>query len=119
MGATCPVSIRGVVYPSQKEAAAALGVTPGAIAQSLLRNGHCDKVGLGTGKVGNDNANMNEVTIGPFQFRSQLQASKLLNVPRTTIRRYCDGTIKSRGKEIVMRAAMKALNDGSLMEHMR
>lgn len=102
----CPVTIRGELYPSQKAAAKALGLVPSAIAQSLLRNGHCDKVGIGNGRVGNTNARSHPVRIGNLQFRSQLGAARALGVHRSLVRRYIVGDLKQAGKERLLRAAM-------------
>lgn len=41
-----PVVVRGVVYPSHKAAAAALGVKPNTISQRLYATGSADTVGL-------------------------------------------------------------------------
>lgn len=102
----CPVTIRGELYPSQKAAAKALGLSPNAIAQSLLRNGHCDKVGIGNARTGNTNAHSRPVRIGNLQFRSQLGAAKALGVHPSLVRRYMVGELKQAGKERLLRAAM-------------
>lgn len=102
----CPVTIRGELYPSQKAAADALGLVPSAIAQSLLRNGHCDNVGIGNARAGNTNAPSRPVRIGNLQFRSQLGAAKALGVHRSLVRRFILGELKQAGKERLLRAAM-------------
>ena len=101
------VSVRGEIFPSQKQAAAALGVTPGCISMHLYRHGHCDRVGLGPGSVGNQNAIACAVQIGPHKFRSQKSASEALGVSRNTIRRFVNGTAKREGIEKVVAAAMR------------
>lgn len=47
----CPVRIRGVIYPSQRAAALAIGVNVGTIANALDA-GRIDEVGLGIRRGG-------------------------------------------------------------------
>lgn len=112
----CPVVVRGKLYESQKAAAKALKVCPSAISQQLNRVGHCDNVGLGLGgaALGNKNAKAREIKIGPYTFRSHLQASIELGVSRSTIARFANGTAKAEGKQLVIRAAMQKFYGGKL-----
>lgn len=84
----CVTDIRGKVYPSQMAAAAAHGVSPSAVAQSLYRRGNCDRVGLGPARYGNTNATARSVTLLGMQFRSVKKASEALGVSRQSIRRF-------------------------------
>lgn len=86
----CVTDIRGTIYPSQKAAAAALGVTPGAVAQALYRRGNCHRVGLGPQRYGNTNAKARAVNLFNLQFRSIKAASNALGVSRATIRRFLE-----------------------------
>lgn len=103
----CPVTVRGGVYPSQKEAAKALGLTPSAVSNHLNRHGHCDKLGLGGGVPGNTNAKANKVVIFGHEFRSQLAASKALGVHRNLVRRFANGSLKQIGRERLYLAVMR------------
>ena len=99
--------VRGKFYPSQKSAAKALGVGQSAVSQALIRDGHCDKVGLGPRRVGNTNAKKTPVKIGRLEFSSQLGAAKALGVARITVRRYADGALGRRGMEALAAAVMR------------
>lgn len=77
-----PVSIRGTVYPSAKDAAEALGVSQQAI-YSALDRGTVDNVGLGSGKMptsheGISTLNSKPIKIGPLEFRSMAEASSYI-----------------------------------------
>jgi hypothetical protein len=82
------VSIRGTIYPSQKEAARAFGIGPSAIAQSLRRNGHCDRVGLGNTQTGNTNAIARPIVLFGHRYRSVKSAADALGISRPAIKRF-------------------------------
>lgn len=102
-----PTIVRGKLYPSQKAAAKALGVSQNTVSQSLRRNGHCDNIGMFNGLLGNQRAKANPTTIFGLEFRSQKEAAEKLGVSRSTIRRFAAGRAKQAGREIVYLAAMK------------
>jgi|GEM_PF-4597078 len=95
------------VFPSQKDAAAALSVVPSNIANHLARHGHLERVGLGTGRPGNRNAKANQVVVGPIRFRSEKAAAEKLGVPRTTLRRFRSPNPSLATVERVIAAAMR------------
>lgn len=72
-----PVTIRGVVYGSGKEAAAALGVHPGVVSQAR-KNGWLDGVGLGVGKP---------ITIEGVEYETGAAAARALGMGEWTISR--------------------------------
>ena len=111
----CPVTVRGQYFPSQKAAAAHLGVTASAVANGLMRHGHCDRVGVGFANLGNTNAKSVPVEVGPFRFRSQISASKELGVSRTSIRRFCSG----RYTQLIIRVAMEKFDASELKEFLK
>ena len=104
----CPVRIRGQVFPSQKAAAAQLGVVPSAISNALRRNGHCDNVGTcpSLRNLNNANAKAVPVSIGALRFRSHNAAAKKLGVPRSLVRRFAAGVVSHKGRERLIAAAM-------------
>ena len=73
--------INGTIYPSQKAAAQALGVTQSAISNAV-RLGHHDRVGKNLGRLGNTNAHAKAVTLFGVKFRSQKEASEQLGISR-------------------------------------
>lgn len=79
------------VWPTQKQAARDLGVTPSAISSALARHGHLEHVGTTRGRLGNANAPMCQVQLGPLQYRSQRRASQDLGIHLATLRRYLRG----------------------------
>lgn len=72
-----PVRIRGVDYPSQKEAAEALGVSPVTVSQ-MLDMGRPDSIGLGKHKG-------KPVTIRGVTYANGVEAGEKLGVSRGTI----------------------------------
>jgi len=70
-----PVMIRGRQYASQRDAAAALGITQSALSKMLTKSGSLSKAGLGpTGAPpGNQNA-ARPLQIGPEIFFSRIAA---------------------------------------------
>jgi len=112
----CPVSIRGQYFPSQKAAAEALGVTPAAISQTLLRHGHCDRLGAPSGAVGNQNATAVPVQIGALRFRSVKSAAEQLGVSRSTLSRFMVGKSGQTARETIIAAAMRFSRFGPVAE---
>lgn len=86
---TSPCRINGRVYPSQRAAAKALGVTPQAICNAIIR-GNEDNVGRFKGQKGNLNARHIPVVIFGRSYRSKLAASKSLGVPYRTFCQWLD-----------------------------
>lgn len=76
MPAGTPVRIRGVVYPSQRAAAKALGVTPSAVYNALERGAE-DNIGLGR-----QNNNAKPVTIDGVTYRSRAEATRRLGISK-------------------------------------
>lgn len=73
-----PCRIRGVLYPSQRAAALALGVSEGAISIALA-GGWIDQVGLGPRK-GGQHPNARPVRMNGKRWPSMADASLALNV---------------------------------------
>lgn len=103
-----PVSIRGTVYPSQREAAEALGVVPSAISQRLRINGSADTVGLGLGGgvPGNKNA-AKELILFDERFESRSQAAKELGITRSKLNRWISPSAPREHQEKLLAAMMK------------
>lgn len=103
-----PVQIRGKVYPSHKEAAKALGVTPAAISQRLHVNGHAETVGLGLsgGQKGNKNG-ARELTLAGFTFPSRKDAAKALGVTRSQLTKWISANASAAQKEMLVAALMQ------------
>lgn len=103
-----PVSIRGVIYPSHKDAAKALGVTPAAISQRLRMTGSADTIGLGLagGVSGNKNA-AKPLTIFGMTFESRSQAAKNLGVARGSLSRWISPKASDAEKQILLAVLMK------------
>lgn len=79
---TVPVRIRGVVYPSQKEAAAALNVHPTVISRALDA-GTLDSVGLNP-----RGPRMSKpVTINGVTYKSLREATYNIDMPLCTLQR--------------------------------
>lgn len=99
-----PVRIRGVVYPSAAAAASALGVGVSAVRQALAR-GREDRVGLPRHrKLPPNSAPGKAVSIGGFEFVSQVAADAALGLPRGTTSRVRRGVAS---RERWLRAAMQ------------
>ena len=71
-----PVKIRGVVYPTQRAAAKALGVSPQTVHHALER-GTEDNIGLGR-----QNNNARPVTIDGVTYRSRAEAARRLGISK-------------------------------------
>ena len=84
-----PVEIRGVVYPSHKAAAEALGVSISSISHSLRKRGCADRVGLGLvgGPLGNTNRAV-PITILGLEFPSRTIAAKDLGITRSQLTKW-------------------------------
>lgn len=102
----CVVEIRGTVYPSQKAAAAALGISTSCISSALYKRGDCDRVGLGPDLLGNTNARARAVSIFNLRFRSVKKASEALGVSRQTIRRFLSPTCLPSTYQLVYAAVL-------------
>ena len=72
------VEVRGVIYPSTRAAARALGVSIDAVYSALAR-GSMDKLGLGT-------TQRKPVEIGGIPFRSMCAASRALGFSQSYLR---------------------------------
>ena len=103
-----PVSIRGTVYSSQREAAQAMGVTPSAICNRLRAKGSADTVGLGLGggAPGNKNA-AKELTIFGVTFQSRVQAAKELGITRSQMTKWIAPTASYAQRQMLLAAMMK------------
>lgn len=86
---TNPCRINGRCYPSQKAAAAALGVKPAAICNAIIR-GNEDNVRRFKRLRGNQNARHTPVAIFGRSYRSKLAAANALGVPYRTFCRWLD-----------------------------
>ena len=69
------IMVRGVIYPSVREAAAGLGLSPAAV-YSALHNNRMDKLGTGTSR-------RKPITLHGVSFPSVNAASKALGFGRT------------------------------------
>ena len=103
-----PVMIRGVLYPSQKEAAAALGVSPSAISQRLKNKGTAETVGLGisAGMYGNTNRAI-PITILGCEFPSRTIAAEELGITRSQLTKWISPKASNSQKEMLMLSVMK------------
>ena len=103
-----PVSIRGTVYSSHREAAQAMGVMPSAISQRLRMKGSADTVGLGLGGgvPGNKNA-AKELTIFGVTFQSRVQAAKELGITRSRLTKWIAPTASDAQRQMLLAALMK------------
>lgn len=94
-----PVEAGGTIYPSQKAAAEALGVSPAAISMALKRHGHLNNIGnpcpWGSAKP---------CEVFGVKFRSRHEAEQALNVNCQTLRRFLNGNTQERGRENMRRA---------------
>lgn len=91
--------INGTIYPSQKAAAQALGVTQSAISNAV-RLGRHDRVGKNLGRLGNTNAHANPVTLFGVKFRSQKEASEQLGISRRHLRRLLEKNTPNATKRL-------------------
>ena len=98
-----PCRINGRVYPSQKAAARAIGVTPSAVSNAI-RYGRENNVGKGLGRRGNANANMRPFKALGREWRSVLSAARDMGVPRKTLCRWIENGDAERILAAIMRA---------------
>jgi hypothetical protein len=97
----CPVTARGVLYPSIKTAAQAHRVTPRTIMRHLDRYGHLDNLH----RVQRTRPDLRKpVKIGTFRFESVSEAAKELGVARKTLRNMQH---RPAAREYVLRALLK------------
>ena len=75
----CPTMIRGVLYPSQKAAAEAIGVTPNAVWKAV-NNGTLETCGLYIN-------NCKPVTIRGVKYASMTEAAEALGIRQTNVSR--------------------------------
>lgn len=102
-----PVVIRGEHYLSQREAAAALGITQSAISQMLTKRGDLARAGLGpTGAPGNKNA-ARPIRIGPLTFASRVAAARALGVTRSQITKWISPRASAVQREMLLGAVMR------------
>lgn len=103
-----PVMIRGVLYQSHKEAAAALGVSSSTISQSLKRTGSADTVGLGVsaGMYGNTNRAI-PTTIWGYEFPSRTIAAEELGITRSQLTKWISKEASHAQREMLMFFVMK------------
>ena len=103
-----PVMIRGVLYQSHKEAAAALGISPSAISQRLKKTGSTDTVGLGVsaGMYGNTNRAI-PITILGCEFPSRTIAAEELGITRSQLTKWISKKASHAQREMLMLSVMK------------
>ena len=103
-----PVIVRGRRYASQKNAAAALGITPSAISTMLAKKGDLSTAGLGpTGAPGNQNA-ARPVKIGPMTFPSRIKAARALGITRSQLTNWISPKATRVQREMLLAAVMRA-----------
>ena len=102
-----PTKIRGVLYPSQKAAAKALGFARGSISSALRRKGHCEDMGERRYMLGNNRASAGPIVIGGFEFRSKLEAMRELGVTQHAVYSYARGDMKRKTREALCAAIMR------------
>jgi transcriptional regulator with XRE-family HTH domain len=102
-----PVLIRGQHYPSQRAAAAALGVTESAVSRMLTKRGELSVCGLRKyGAPGNRNASR-PLTIGPLTFESRTKAAERLGITRNQISRWISKRATPGQREMLIAAVMR------------
>ena len=102
-----PVVIRGQHYPSQRAAAAALGVTESAVSRMLTKRGELSVCGLRKyGAPGNRNASR-PLTIGPLTFESRTKAAEVLGITRNQISRWISKRATPGQREMLLAAVMR------------
>jgi predicted transcriptional regulator len=102
-----PVVIRGQHYPSQRAAAAALGVTQSAVSRMLTNRGHLEGCGLRKyGAPGNQN-NARPLRIGPVIFESRTKAAEALGLTRNQISRWVSKRATLAQLEMLLAAVMR------------
>jgi len=102
-----PVVIRGQHYPSQRAAAAALGVTQSAVSRMLTKKGHLEGCGLRKyGARGNQN-NARPLQIGPMTFPSRKKAAEALGITRNQIERWVSKRATPGQREMLIAAVMR------------
>jgi predicted transcriptional regulator len=102
-----PVVIRGQHYPSQRAAAAALGVTQSAVSRMLTKKGHLEGCGLRKyGAPGNQN-NARPLKIGPVTFESRTKAAEALGLTRNQISRWVSKRATLSQLEMLLAAVMR------------
>lgn len=84
---TTPVLIRGVTYPSAKDAAQALGVHIKTVYGGLNR-GKPDSIGLGKGRKPPKPPKQYPIKIGTTQYESLRAAARALGVSRKRVTAY-------------------------------
>lgn len=110
-----PCVVRGRVYPSQKAAAAAFGVSETAVAEALRRRGDLETLGLplsGAGR-GNTNSRACPVMIGHLRFRSHKAAAEALGVSRSMIRRWVASGAALQDAPVIYAAALRYRPEGA------
>jgi predicted transcriptional regulator len=102
-----PVVIRGKHYPSQRAAAAALGITQSAVSRMLTSKGELSACGLRKyGAPGNRNA-ARALTIGPLTFESRTKAAEVLGITRNQISRWISKRATPGQREMLLAAVMR------------
>ena len=103
-----PVEIRGVLYPSQKAAAKALGVCQSSISQRLRVKGCADTVGLGLagGPVGNKNRAKKLALFG-VTFQSRTEAAQKLGITRSQLTKWISPKASKAQKQMLVAAVMQ------------
>lgn len=104
-----PVSVRGVVYPSHKAAAKALGIGPSAISQRLRKTGSADTCGLSGagGVIGNKNA-AKSISIAGVHFASRDDAARSLGISRYQLKRWTSPNATEAMRQMLIAAIWKA-----------
>jgi hypothetical protein len=106
-----PVTIRGVTYPSQRAAAAALGVTEGRVSQAAI-NGRLHMLGTGPGNHGR--VAMPCRGLDGKMYPTLTEAAAAAGVHRNTFRRRMDkleGRILTRAEAQKLKDEMRALQE--------
>jgi len=102
-----PVVIRGRRYASQRNAAAALGITQSALSRMLAKKGDLSNAGLGpTGAPGNQSA-ARPIQIGPVAFPSRIAAARALGISRSQLQKWISPKASSVQRERLIGAVMR------------
>ena len=93
-----PCRINGRIYPSQKAAAAALGVCPSAISAAITQ-GRENRIGSSEGRMGNTNRAV-PITLFGQEWPSRTAAAKELGVSRHIFSKLIHGRARDREQRL-------------------
>ena len=102
--------VRGAIFPSQKAAAQAYGVTPSAVSHLLRTRGSLARLGcgLGGGQAGNRNGfQPKPVTIGVMTFASRQACATALGRNVRWVQRRVQPSARPALREELVRAVME------------